>query len=87
MKGKINPRLTDVSLTFILFVTMVIVPNIILGIFGYITLRAQESDAEENMNQAYEMVLNNMIDDVNETLETNDQSIPRIVNLIQEEFL
>ena len=75
MKSNINARLTNVSLTYILFIALVLIPNFVLGIYGYTTIRGQETDAETNMKNAFEIIAKTFISEINAEIEKMDENV------------
>ena len=78
MKSNINAKLTNVSLTYIFFIALVIIPNFVLGIYGYSTIRGQEKDAETTMKKAFEIIAKTYISEINAEIEKMDENVHKV---------
>ncbi|MCD4657289.1 MAG: HAMP domain-containing histidine kinase [Planctomycetes bacterium] len=74
MKSSINTRLTDISLTYIFFIAIVIIPNLVLGFYGYSTIRGHETESEENKKKGYEVIVKTYIGEINTEIEKSDEN-------------
>ncbi len=62
-------RSLQINPLYLLFALFVLVPNLVLGIYGYSALTKQQMDAEAQMEASYQVVIKAIIQEVNKRVE------------------
>ena len=63
---------------YVLFALFILVPNLVLGIFGFEALKRQQKDAEAQMKAAYQTVIRAIMNEVNKEIKLEETKLHKL---------